>query len=170
MTANIEAQYKQGLIYTIRLLTLAKRSERDIHDRLVRKGYHEQAIAKIIDQLKKQHLINDLEYSKQKIFWAAHGNPIGRRKIWGDLKKKGISRELIDQVLETYDVTEEKTRAHEAAAARLAKLQKLEPLKQKKRLYDYLTRRGFPYEICRDVVTEVMQGDRNLTIDENESN
>lgn len=154
-TSNLEEQEKQGLIYCIRLLTMTKRSESNIRQKLKEKGYDEKVAERIATGLKAKKLLNDLEFAKAKVYWARHGNLIGKKRIAFDLRKKGLKTSVISEALQDYDPASEKTSALELAKNRYDKLKSLDPLKRKKRIYDFLARRGFDYEICREVISEI---------------
>lgn len=148
-------QEKQGLIYAIRLLAATKRSERNIRERMTEKGYPASAIDKVITVLKAGHYLNDLALAKQKIEYAALSAPKGRRRLSFELRQKGIGERVIQDALAEYLPEEELSHARTLAQGKWADWQKIEQFKRRKKLYDFLARRGFDYELCRQVIDEV---------------
>ena len=69
--------------------------------------------------------------------------------------KRGIGETLIREVLEKYSPEEERERARELARDKFERWQKLEPMKRRKRVYDFLVRRGFDFAMTRDLVEEI---------------
>lgn len=152
---TLEEQIKQGLIYTIRLLRMTKRSEANIKTKLREKGYSQEVIDRIIESLKQKKYLNDIELAKHSVYWSTHGNVFGKRRIRLDLRRKGIADTAISIAFEQCGERDEKALAIELARQRQGRLKTLDQLKRKKRLYDFLVRRGFDYQICRDVMDEL---------------
>ncbi len=150
-----DGQEKNGYIYAIRLLSVTKRSERELKKRLKEKGYGEQAIEKIAQVLKNQKYLNDLSLAKQQVEYSVFGNPKGRKRIRFELKHKGVSDSVIDSALESYDQAKETEIAAEIAERKFEQMTDPDAAKKLKRIFDYLSRRGFDYEICRSVVSEL---------------
>ena len=146
---------KQGLIYAMRLLSIAKRSERDLKLRLNAKGYPPDSIIQIIERLKSQKLVNDLELAKNVIQWSQFGNPIGKHRIRLELRKKGLADSVIGEALEPYDERSEHEAAERLAYERFERLKNLDGMKRRKRVYDFLIRRGFAYDVCRDIISNL---------------
>lgn len=149
------SQEKQGLIYGIRLLKISKRSEANLKSRLREKGYPHEAIHKITQTLKNQKYLDDQALARDFVYWAARGKSLGRKRIWFELKKRGLPENVIAEALNGYDLRDEKQLAQALALARYQKLNALHPQARRKRVYDFLVRRGFDYETCRDIVTNL---------------
>jgi SOS response regulatory protein OraA/RecX len=74
---------------------------------------------------------------------------------------KGISRQVIDNVLTEYVSDEDQRKAAAHLAGKRLKLagkrfSKLDPLKRKKRLTDFLLRRGFSNEVVLKTVRNLL--------------
>lgn len=83
-----------------RFQQIRPRSEREIRENLVyRKGYSEDEISPIIEEMKESGEINDEKfavwYAENRLNFGVHGE----KKIQVELMKKGISKSIIDQVL-----------------------------------------------------------------------
>lgn len=150
-----EIRVKQGLIYTMRLLQISRRSEANIRAKLKEKGYEAEVANRVVELLKERRLLSDLALAKDFTYWATHGKLLGKRRIRLDLKKRGVGESSIADALEASEGRNERSLAMELARERHEKFKALEPLKRKKRLYDFLVRRGFDYDICRSVVNEL---------------
>ena len=159
--AFMDEQTKQGLIYAMRLLAISKKSEVQIREKLAGKGYSANAITQVIGELKSNGILDDLKFAKEKIYWATHGNLIGKRRLEFELRRKGIKKDTIAEALQEFSVAEERERAFSLAKIQADKLKAIAPLQKRKRLYDFLIRRGFDYEICRDVIEEIGKNAQN---------
>lgn len=135
------------------LLRQRPRSEHEIRSRLKRKGYSEALIEEIVADLKR---IGDIDDARFASFWVEsrmRTNPMGDIGLKHELKEKGISESLVEAVL-----SDKKTKYDEYETAlgmakeQFERLKKLDRRKASKRVYDFLLRRGFSYDVIRRVV------------------
>lgn len=150
-----DGQEKNGYIYAIRLLAITKRSERELRRKLKEKGYGEGVIEKITSVLKNQKYLNDLSLAKQQVEYSISGNPKGRKRIRFELKHKGLAESVIDTALNDYDTSRELEIAKEIAERKFDQMSEPDSAKKLKRVFDFLSRRGFDYEICRSAMVEL---------------
>lgn len=130
--------------YCYRLLKFRPRSEKEIRERLKRKSFSEEIVAQAVEHLKKLNYINDKEFS---LAWANSRitKNLGLRRIYFELKQKGIEKTIID---ETLSAIKEKYRESQVidyiSKEKFEKMiVKTDPLKAKQRIYAFLLRRGF---------------------------
>ena len=146
-----------------RFLSYRPRSEAEMKDRLHRRGIEDSKIEIIINKLKEQHLLDDTAFAQ---FWKENRDtfrPRSQRVTRLELKKKGVADEIIKEVTDESDDTQT------AYAAALHKAQRL-PTQDyevfRRRLGDYLRRRGFGYAVINQTVKRLWlelkeQGDAN---------
>ena len=93
-------------------------------------------------------------------WWVEQRNthrPKGKRVIVQELQQKGINKSLIEEVLsETRDGSDETDLAKQALSKKLDLWKNLSKLDKKKKIYDYLTRRGFSFDSIRGVIDEAL--------------
>lgn len=82
----------------LRILGARAMSERELHDRLLRKGETEESAAEAVAWLKRAGLLDDREYAASVVRHYAAGG-YGARKIRDELYRRGISKELWDGAL-----------------------------------------------------------------------
>ncbi|MCH7756189.1 RecX family transcriptional regulator, partial [candidate division KSB1 bacterium] len=71
------------------------------------------------------------------------------------LWQKGLKPEIIDKALtEVYSANRQEEIARELVESRKDRYKDLDENKQKKRLNDFLLRRGFDWEIVKEVIAE----------------
>ena len=137
---------------------LARRdhSEKELSDKLRRKGFRESIIIGLIEDLKLSQLINDGTFSRQFARNKIIQKSIGRRELAFSLKQKGISKDILEATLEeVYSEYDEKELALRLANQKLKTIKNIEPIKVKKRISDFLFRRGFNWEIVEQVFEEI---------------
>lgn len=139
--------------YALRLLEYRERSEQEIKERMARKNYDERLIKSTIEFLKNHNLVNNRRFARM---WTESclRRSYGRWKVQADLNKKGIDKEIIEEVLrESYSKVDEIQMA-------LALIQKKWPSLKKeenallRRVSDFLKRRGFPFEVIAEVIRQ----------------
>ena len=150
-----ESQKKQAWISSLRFLAASPKSRTELAKKLADKGYPAPVIRETLDELEKQGFLNDRSYAQQLLARRIQGQPSGQRKISFELKHHGIPESIREEILSGLTPEEERTRARDVAVQRWERL-KGQPLeKRKKRVYDLLIRRGFDYQVARDILDEL---------------
>jgi regulatory protein len=136
----------------IRLLGYRPRSEAEIRQRLLKRGFAGDAIEKALHRLKEQGLIDDIAFAR---FWKDNResfSPRSRRLTGLELRRKGLPPDIIESVIGEIDESDSAYRAARVKARRL-------PLTDyqlfRRRLGSYLGRRGFNYDIIRETVVRL---------------
>ncbi len=150
-----DPQFKQGYLYAVRLLAASKKSKKDLLKRLSDKGYDAEIIQIILETLKTQGILDDRKMVDETVQWAKQAKRYGKRRIGFELRKKGIEQNIINQALEGYSKDEERETAYQLAEVRWNKLQNVELVKRKKRLFDFLISRGFDFELSREIINQL---------------
>lgn len=130
-----------------------------MRQRLFRKGYAEDEIQEVIKKLKELGLLEDLNFARFWIAYRTNVNPRSRFYISMELKKKGISEQLIRRAFQEAGAWEDLELAYRLAKKKLRSLSNLsDPKAKRRRLYSYLERKGFSYQVARDVSEELLGG------------
>ncbi len=139
--------------YCFYLLKFRQRSESEIRRRLAQKKFTQGAIDQAVDFLKEKKFLDDEQFAGDWID-SRLKKPLGLRRIVAELRQKGVARQYIDAGIERIkeDYSEEDT-VRRIVEARFDPSR--EPLKEKKRLYAYLLRRGFSPETVNDIIAEL---------------
>ena len=136
----------------IHFLGYRPRSESEIRQRLQRHGYDQADIDKALARLKEQGLVDDIAFAQ---FWRENRetfSPRSRRLTKMELQRKGLSSDIIEQVISEID---DKDAAYRSALNRARRLSLADYQDFRKRLGSYLGRRGFSYGIIKDVIERV---------------
>ncbi len=144
----------RGLNIAYRFLSYRPRSESEMKDRLRRRGYEDSKIEIIINKLKEQNLLDDTAFAQ---FWKENREtfrPRSKRLTGLELKKKGVADEIIKEV--TGDSNDMQS-AYQAAQHKAQLLANQEYEVFRRRLGDYLQRRGFGYTVINQTVKKLWQ-------------
>jgi regulatory protein len=138
----------------LRLLDYRPRSESELKERLRRRGFGEDNVATAIARLREQGLVDDLAFAQ---FWKENRQSFSPRSQWltrHELKQKGVANEVIERVVA--DVDDEGS-AYQAAIARARSLPVTDYQSFRRRLGEYLKRRGFGYGVINNTVKKVWE-------------
>jgi regulatory protein len=154
-----EERKKEAKDVALRFLSFRRRTEKQVREKLKKKEFDERTIISTIDKLKEFDLINDFEFATSWVRDRLAFKPRGKRLLKQELWKKGIRKDIIDQVTEELCQDEDKS-----ALELLKKIQKryknLEPRVARRRMYSLLLRRGFSYETTQKALSQM---NRSLT-------
>lgn len=146
----------------LRIIEKNYKSEKEIKDKLISKGYSESTINRAINFLKEYNFLDDSKYVDMYIKERIKND--GIKKIRFALSRKGIQEEIIKKKIEDIDRESFESSAFELCKKKYEILLKSENDKRKliKKLSEYLARRGYSWEEIRSVVIKVT----NDSIDE----
>jgi len=150
---NIRAdQLQKAKHYAFLLLKFRPRSEKEIGERLKRKKFDPAVIRETLFFLKEKCFIDDSYFAK---VWLESRikKPLGLKKLRVELRQKGVDKEIIDSQIEEISKGYcEEDVVLKLAKGRLNKLKGVEPVKAKRRLFEYLLRRGFSTAVITDII------------------
>lgn len=123
--------------------------------RLKQKGHRGFIIARAIDELKEKNFLDDKVFAKLWIGDRMSLKPSGKNLIVRELKSKGLDDESIDAAFREYEgVFDEYEMALPLARRKLQQLKGAGEEKAKKKLLDFLSRRGFSYNTIWKIIKE----------------
>lgn len=147
---EIEVAHERALNF----LSYRPRSTKEVRDRLREKSLSDPAIDMVIERLEKAGLLDDHSFARYWVENRQQFNPRGGQALRHELKQKGISDEIIKDVIAE---TDEESAAYRAAQKRLRRYAQADEQTFRKRLGDFLARRGFSYSIIRDVLDRLWE-------------
>ncbi len=155
MAAGDTEVLKKAKGYALRLLKLRPRSRSELARKMAGKGYGEDVVADVLDGLTALGFLDDAAFAKAWLQYRLN-KPMGFRRIERELVEKGIPRDAIrghwDEVKESYDELEV---VRALAKKRTRQYNNIDPLKRRKRVMDYLARRGFQLDVIMKVIKEI---------------
>ncbi len=137
------------------LLARRPRSEREVRDRLRQKDYGDAAIDEAIGRLEGWGYLDDAAFAR---FWVENrvaNKPRGERLMAQELWRKGVARPVVQEAIAAAEIDETQA-ALSVARAKLRAYRGLDPSVARRRLAAYLVRRGFGYDVVRQVLDQVL--------------
>ncbi|MDF2886143.1 MAG: regulatory protein RecX [Lacrimispora sp.] len=150
-----EILYKRARERVLFLLKSSDKTEQELRRKLKEGFYPQEAIDYAINFLKEHRFINDEEYAKRYVEYNSRKK--SERQIQFELKRKGLDKELIGDILNEQPVDE-------AAIVRAyIRKKRLVPeqmdAKEKSKVMASLGRKGFSYEVVSRVLGEIFVDD-----------
>lgn len=160
-TSRDDEQYKQAIITSLRLLAASPKCCAELRKKLEDKGYPGPLIDQVLAELKSQGILDDTVYARDLVARLTQLKAEGKFKVAFELKRRGISSNIRQELLDTMTLETELTRALEQARIKWLGWQKLDRSKRKKRVYDFLIRKGYDFQIVHEVLTQLDKGPCN---------
>jgi len=139
-------QQHQAYHKAVRFLGFRSRSIHEINVYLEAKGFAALAITHTIEKLIRLKYLDDETFARE---WIDHRKRISPRSAlhlrW-ELKQKGIADSVVDQLLNEFDEYES---AWSAIKRKLHRWEHLDPVEFKKKVFSFLSRKGFSMDTCR---------------------
>jgi regulatory protein len=143
-----ERAYQQSML----LLSYRARSEAEIRQNLHKHEIPDTVIEQTLERLRQEGLANDNQFAQAWVENRTTFRPRSRRLMAMELRQKGLEDEAIQSAIETVD---DNASAYEAAKKRAARFKGLEWNDFRRKLSEFLGRRGFSYSVIAPVVTRI---------------
>ncbi|MFW6287176.1 MAG: regulatory protein RecX [bacterium] len=85
--------------HAFNLLSYRDRSTHELQERLLKKGYQEEDILKVIERLKELSYIDDRSFAEKWVRDRIKHKPRGKNMLKKELFAKGIDNKIVNQVL-----------------------------------------------------------------------
>jgi regulatory protein len=142
----------RALECALRIIALRPRSEREIGDRLARRGFGAATTQRVVATLRKRDLADDAAFARFWLETRERFRPRARRLMELELKQKGVDADTITEALAGVD---DEQGAYRAAEKRIRSLSGLAYTDFRRRLGSFLQRRGFSYAVVVRTVDRV---------------
>lgn len=149
-----EKQVERALLY---YLSFRPRTSLEVKRYLRQKGYREDLIEKQLGHAKEKGYLNDREFAKEWIKERMLNQKKGIYLLKEELKQKGISPELVDELASTVSPEEEWAACYQLALKRMERIKETDQRKLEYKLKQYLARRGFPLDLIQRVYRQLIQ-------------
>ena len=138
----------------IRFLSYRPRSEKEVMDNLRKHETPEPVIENILERLRGNGMVNDLKFSRLWIENRSEFRPRGAFALRTELRQKGVTDKIIEEVLANLD---EDSLALVAGRKKAPKIKTEDENEFRKKMYGFLSRRGFSYATIAEVVKTIWQ-------------
>ena len=147
---RMDDMIKQAKQKALSLLNYMDRTESQLRLKLKQNLYPEDVIEKAIQYVKSFGYVEDQGYAERFIHNRQQSK--SKREIYAALSQKGVSREQIELAMETcYEEADELDAIRRIAEKKRFSAEESTDA-EKKKLYDYLLRKGFRSEDIRQVI------------------
>jgi len=143
-----EIAYQQAMLY----LSYRARSEKEIRQNLHKHEIPDAIIEETLERLKNIRLVDDNQFAQM---WVENRNtfrPRSKRALEIELRQKGLNNEAIQASLSNVD---EEALAYEAGLKRATRFKGQEWSEFRKKLSEFLARRGFSYSTIASIVSRL---------------
>jgi len=152
--------YEKTFERALNLLSYKPRSLAEMRARLMEKDWaEEEIVGQVLARLEELGYLNDEEFAANFANSRLAAKPIGRSRLRRDLLRKKLSSETVENTLdEAYEQQCEEELIVRAIGKRLRLKGAPTDREEAKRLFDYLIRRGFSYDLVIRKVREAAKG------------
>lgn len=139
--------------YALKLISYKSRSEKELKDRLKRKGISESVICSTLEYLKEVGLVNDFylaQVLKEEALTRRLLSQNGAKKF---VLNRGIPKDIVD-IIFNIDEQVDTDNARKIVDKKLKILKSQPPHVINRRLYNFLLRKGYSYETIMKILKE----------------
>ena len=146
----MEDNVKQAKLKALSLLTDMDRTETQLRQKLKQKSYDDEVVEQAIEYVKSFGYVDDAKYAER--FIDSRKKTKSKQEITAMLSQKGVSRELIALAFEECYSSEDAVEAIRHLAEKKHYSFEESSDKEKKKIYEYLLRKGFYHDDIRQVI------------------
>lgn len=144
--------FQSGLDAAYHFLAHRPRSEAEVRTRLRRRKVEASLIDRVVAKLKEQRFLDDVAFAQQWAENRASHSPRSRAMVRSELRLKGVAPEVVQSAVEDLD---DAGAAYEAGSRRSLRIKAADYQEFRKRLWDFLRRRGFSYDVTSRTVEQL---------------
>lgn len=149
-----EDSYYKAYQKTLNYLSYSLRSEKQIRDYLAKHElYH--FSDRMIEQLKRMRLLDDLNFAQSFVRSQANINQKGPRNIEQDLKQKGIKEEFILTALDEYPYEQQLENAIGLASKKWEQTSKNSEIESIQKVKAYLLNKGYNFDLVDEAIAAI---------------
>lgn len=141
---DFEDSHSNALKYAFRLLGYRDRSEKEMYEKLIRKGFSEKVALETVDYLKDKGFIDDRRLAEILKKDAIERKHLGKSGTRSYLMNKGIAVDIVEDILGNDGDYLDAAKSLVKKKLRNMKVYDEETIKR--RLWGMLSRRGFSYD------------------------
>ena len=154
--SELKAQDAEEVAFqrAVKFVGYRARTSAEVRQNLKQHGVTEDLIDTIVVRLERSGTVDDRGFAQMWVENRSEYRPRGRRLLAYELKRKGISEEVIRETLDE-SLPDEDELAYQAALIQSRKLKQSDWLEFRRKMYDHLARRGFSYDASDSAVRKV---------------
>ena len=160
--AKLQAEDAREIAYiqALRFLDYRPRSRAEVRRNLERHAVPPEVINDVFKRLERSGLVNDERFAQDWVENRSEFRPRSRRALAYELHQRGLNDTAIEKALEGLN---EETMAYQAGLKQARRYEGLPYRDFHNKLGSFLARRGFSYEIIKQVVARVWEEKNGLS-------
>lgn len=136
-------QYSRAKEYTLAILSRRDHSVQELIVKGIKKGFNKDVLERVTHELQTNNYLNDQRFASNFIHDAIEFRKWSLNKIKFELGKKGVSKSIISELFDGFDEAIWKEQMYSLVHKNKAKFIRSDTTKRKKKMYDYLARKGY---------------------------
>lgn len=153
-----EEELSKAKNYVYRILARRMYTNKEIRDKLTERGYLSKIIEDVIATLERYGYLNDSTYAEEWIRSRMRSKPKGKIALRQELAQKGVDKSIIEDALnQEFDESREMDMVLELARRKMKSYRRDEPIAARRKLLNFLLRRGFGYETVKNAIEQVIK-------------
>ena len=142
------------MIKALDFISYKARTSQETRIKLRKAGYDDDLIESTLARLSENGLLNDEEYAAQWVEERLRLKPRSRRMLTYELRKKGISSEMIQSAVENVDDYQS---ALEIDEKRLYRYDSLSKIEFRNKLGNYLAGKGYSFDVISETTRKLWE-------------
>lgn len=138
------------------LLSYRSRSEKELRERLEKKGFSERQISGTLKRLKQAGYLDDHALALDLKRQAFDNKLLGHNSAKRFLLSRGVPNEIIDEALE-YNEQTEAQKIQKLIDKKLKTMGNYPDKKNEKRLWDFLVRKGYAFSTIKNALNHFIR-------------
>jgi regulatory protein len=152
----VEGDTKEKVLQSaLKLVDFRSRTERELKDKLSKKGFDQEKIEGVLVKLRESRIVQDDRFAESWVENRNNFHPRSQRLIKYELKNKGITEEVIEEALK--NSADDEALAYNAAIKMRNRYSGFDWQVFQKKISAYLLRKGFSYDVVSSTVKKVWQ-------------
>ena len=145
---------EQARAKAVNFVAYRPRTVLEVRRRLKKAEADDAAIEDIIQRLKDAGMLSDQSFSEQWVDSRLRSKPRSKKMLAWELKLKGVDATTVQASLENVD---DEASALKAAQVRLPRILNLPAQDRKRKLVDFLARKGYGFDVIKTVIKQVLK-------------
>ncbi|HEV7980001.1 regulatory protein RecX [Amycolatopsis sp.] len=158
MELSPEERWKKAKEICYDQLAVRSRSQDELRQTLLRKGFDDETTETLLGKLVKAELVNDATFAEEWVNARHTHKGLSKAALVMELKRKGVDSEIAVQAVSELDQESEEARARELVQKKLRSLgADVDEQTAIRRLLGMLGRKGYPQGLSYMVIREELQ-------------
>jgi len=153
-SSKVSKTYSRALYY----LQYGPRSVAQMRTYLIQKDYELEYIEPVLETLQSEHYLDDSLLATNFVFERQNSKHRSTRQLNGELRKKGIAPDIIEQVLSELGDDDQLMAIRSLATKKMRQTRYQDQIK----MTQYLLRQGFNYGDVKEVLAELAFSDNKF--------